>query len=269
MGDNKEEKKTLKTECSSPEALVSYLEHKANNHRYFKKYCTEESLNYMIEQKSLFLSTGKNWNDKTDKKQFNPDTADVLRFGGCFSVSQSESVAMWMLYGGTKRRGVMVDFTKEEIKACLNSENVALGIWEGNQFKKVGDSIDKSKFSIQLIDILYVGESKNDSNNYYYVKRSNETHHVEKNFIDSMDCFKKILPWNYENECRLVLTIDKKHITKQGINSAKIELPATIDKPFDRIYSSPNYAGNNKEFLTSHLSAKLDWDLCKECTERS
>lgn len=266
MSTNKDTE-TLKTECKLPDALLSYLEAKAKNHTHFKMYSTLSSLKYKMEEESLFLSTGTNWNDIPDKEAFNPEGADYVRFGACFSFSHSESVAMWMLYGGLHKDGVMVDFKKDNIIACMNTERVILGIWDNQKFFPVTE-LDKSKCRFQLIDILYTGDSKKFSD-CYYIKRSSETHHVEKSLIDSVNCFKKNLPWNYENECRLVLTVDSNYITDSSINSAQIRLPKAYDRLLSekRIFMAPNFDPklDADGFRPSTLSDNIDWNLCHNC----
>lgn len=98
-------------------------------------------------QESLFLSTGGNWNDIPDRISFNPPGANVIRFGACFSVSESESVAMWMLHGGLHKEGVMADFSRNQINSCLNTEYVALGVWKGREFSPIM-VLDKNMYTI-------------------------------------------------------------------------------------------------------------------------
>lgn len=267
MGNEKEKKQSLKTESVSSIRLLKYLEGKARNHVNFKMYSSLTSLKYRRNSEALFLSKGGNWNDVQDRNMFNPHYSNYVRFGACFSFSRSESVAMWMLYGGTKREGIMVDFKQAHMKRILNEiESVDYGVWQAGGFLSKG-KLNKKDFSLNLMDVLYISESQDPQS--YRVKRSDETvPAVNKKIIDHQTFIKKSDAWSYENECRLIVSVPYNKIIGNGlINSIRISIPSIYDDLINerRIYMAPNFSGNMPKFQKSALTGGVDWNLCSDC----
>lgn len=256
------EKKCLKSCCGSYADLKEYLQEKAKNHNYYKWYSKREYIENCIKDRGLYLSNGAKWNDIVDRSAFNSESADVVRFGLCFSFSKSESVAMWMLYGGMAKDGAMIDIGKRCVNKMLDKSVIKLGKFKNDNFYPLCEIIPDD-YSIELIDMVYVGNS--DAENVYTVKRSDERiDSVDLSVIENIDYYKKAYAWNYENECRLIVTIPQ---AKVPAGASHVKLPI-LDKVADelskRIYHAPNYMGEIL-YNSSTLNSMIDWDLCKKC----
>lgn len=262
-----EEKIKLKDVCTSSDKLSDYLSQKAAKHNYYKYYTTAERLETWKATHSIYLTTGRKWNDKTDREQFNCAAYDYVNFGLCFSFSISENIAMWMLYGGMKRDGVMIDFQRQHIREIIgNTSQITLGRWDNDEFV-ASATLSRDDFRIELIDILYISD-KNEKG-CYDIKRSNEAaKDVAPHIVDDLESVKKSYPWCYENECRLVIQVKRRVLDDPGIDTARISLQ---DDFFDelaagsRIIAAPNTASNTK-YSKSKLTNKIDWDLCAKCS---
>ncbi|MDO4847489.1 MAG: hypothetical protein Q3968_05100 [Clostridiaceae bacterium] len=110
---------SLAGNVSNSEELWNYLKKKAKSHNNYKCYSTIDRIIDIRDNKILYLSNGKTWNDISDRSEFNSDDYQKVNFGKCFSFSQEENVAMWMLYGGIEKRSGMIDFTKKGIRALF------------------------------------------------------------------------------------------------------------------------------------------------------
>jgi len=276
------EKRQLKNFVNNSEVLYSYLKEKAVNHPCYKYYSSLDRIeqNFMRTQ-SLFLSMGSKWNDRSDFERFNDDQLSIARFGMCFSYSKSESVPMWMLYGGLKHTGAMIDFPPKMMKSIVNdTEKVYLGYFKDGEYKECGN-YQSNEFNIFIQDVLYFGDSSKEKNmGTYYVKRSDETvDGVSMNVIGDNRIIKKRIGWSYENETRLIVEINKEIINNSdgiGTNSANTSLIIKI--PFDNIQDislsdkivlAPNYNGCSRDYRKSNLTRELEWDLCDSCCFRT
>jgi len=263
------ENESLKTECITPSRLSAYLSSKSLGHTCFKVYTTQKSLDYRVQEDALFLSTGGNWNDTRDRDAFNPQNGESLKFGACFSFSKSESVAMWMLYGGVQHTGVMIDYRQRHMKQILsNTELVHLGVWDRDMdcFIPI-QAIGKDQFQFRLMDILYMSYTEGLSTGCQ-IWRSDETIKLPNiKIIKEANCLTKTSPWRYENECRLILTVPRNILKDSKINSAKITLPGIYSELFDegRVYASPEYQGSHS-LTKSALESQIAWDLCYSCS---
>lgn len=211
------------------------------------------------------MSDGSNWNDAVDKENFNPNDSDLKRFGLCLSYSKSENVAMWMLYSGND--GVMIDYTKKIIKNILEAKYIELGHFEDGKFI-MDRKLEKKEFDVKICDILYYGETKNgNKKTQLYVKRSDEINdEFDESLVEELTYSKKTLPWSYENECRIIVTI-KKELIPGSSNNVKISFSeSSIKELKERIYESPN--SRKKNYLPSALRNKMQWDLCKNCDKK-
>lgn len=257
--------KSLEQACSSPEDLKIYLQQKAINHNSYKAYTTINKLEYWISQKAIFLGTGSNWNDKIDRDIFNNKDLEDVNFGMCLSFSTSENVAMWMLYGGMQHQGVMVSYRRSHIKNILsNTKSIELGHWENDNFVTYR-VLKENEFKITLSDVLYYGYHEG-SGYLYDIKRADEKcKGISKNTIDALTTVKKNIPWCYENECRLIVSISKNYIPASE-NTVKINIGNVFSELIkeNRIYESPNFEGDGK-YAKSDLHGTMDWDLCINC----
>lgn len=258
MKDQKKEY-NLSSCASSADKLLQYLKQKASNHNCYKCYSRIDDIVSIRDNKFLYLGTGAKWNDKTDRNGFNSDQFKNINFGKCFSFSQDESVAMWMLYGGIEKQGGMIDFTKKGLKSILSAQSIEFGYSVNRKFV-LEKELQRDSFDLFCIDVVYYKENSRG----YFIKRSDESINcLSRDVFDQLKLCKKVYPWQYENECRLVCSVNKAILSKT-CNVARINLSKLdVGKSFERIYHSPNYPSvNTKNTLPSKLDGSIDWSLC-------
>lgn len=262
---SKEDKITLRTASSDPASLQEYLRSKANSHTYYKVYSTLERVQSSLEDGLLYLSSGKNWNDRKDREDFNAKENDFVRFGLCLSCSKSENVAMWMLYGGMKQHGVMLDFRQTQIKSLLDCKEIELGYIDESTNGFIQDRVlRRDDFQIGLIDVLYFSNSEDGRG--YDIKRADEVcKNIAAHVVDEFNGIKKYYPWNYENECRLVITVKRNAIDSRDtivrISAGKILKQLNKE---GRIILAPNFSGS-VPFSKSTMANQIEWNLCTGC----
>lgn len=250
---------TLKSACCSAATLKSYLQRKGENHNYYKCYSRLEYVVDIRDSNCLYLNNGEKWNDISDRENFNASTNPFVNFGKCFSFSQDENVAMWMLYGGIDKKSGMIDFTKKAMRSLINIPTVQIGCWENNKFVSLLE-LTKDQFEIYITDVIYY----NKKGSVYYINRSDEHYSClsEKVFSKLLDC-KKTYSWKYENECRLIVRVNR-DLLNEKCKVVKIDLHnVNTGKSFERIYHGPNYPlGDTHGTLPSKLRGTIDWSLC-------
>ena len=258
-------------------AFLEYLKEKGANHRSYKYYSTIKNVNSCMDKRALFLSDGRNWNDIIDRENFNNEKLDMMNFGRCFSYSTTESVAMWMLYGGMEHRGAMLDFDKNTILSILRSvRQISLGYFGEDEFIAL-TRLDRKDFEIQLVDVVYTEKKKTENiirrstGDIWKVPLGNTILNSERYTI-----IHKSKAWDYEQECRLIVSIKKDIIRRvknfNKISMVKIDLKSVDLDNVRRVYS-PNVLDEDelesldKFFYKSDLSKEVDWDLCKGCND--
>lgn len=250
-------KEEFEKACSSATSLIAFLRKKAENHNNYKIYTNEDRLSSWMNSQTLYLSNGSSWNDKEDRGRFNSDLCAYMKFGICFSFSKSENVAMWMLYGGMKKEGVMIDLQRSDIKQLLETRKINLGWWENGVFKQAA-TLGEEEFSIEISDVVYYSDSLDA------IKRSDtRCDCTNGRLIKALGWRRKVYPWCYENECRLVVTVDKQRIENSQIDTVQISVDDMLEKleKLQRIYRAPNSMSTQHQ--VSRLSTQIDWDLCK------
>ena len=254
------EEKLKNNSISDKKELISYLSEKAKNHKNYKHYTKAYKIETILNNSTIYLSNGSNWNDLIDKNNFNSDESENINFGICLSFSKTESIAMWMLYSGNE--GCMIDFDSKTIDAILNARFVEIGNFVDGLFVPL-EIINRDSFEISIFDIVYYNLNKDCKS--VYIKRSDETNkEFPKVKIDELTFHKKTLPWSYENECRLVVSIKKEVIgNSTGDTVAILFSEKLIDGLKKRIYDSPNSKAN--KYKESSMKNKINWDLCYGC----
>jgi len=263
------EKKKLKLiDCVyNANDLNDYLTQKAWGHKCYKTYSTLERLQSWKDSDCFYLDDGSRWNDRFDREMFNNTQSKMKRFGRCFSFSLNESVAMWMLYGGMKKSGAMLEFKGTAMRQLIESTNVVeLGNWENGEFKTV-KKLQKGQYILELKDIIYRDKIGSER---FYIRRSDE---ICKNApgiaINVLDHCVKSTAWCYENECRLILSVNKVAIP-EVLNASSVRIPLQNmlnDTDKVKIYCSPNFEGE-KPYHQSTLAGGIDWDLCAGCNRQ-
>ncbi len=260
------EKKSLKDVCNSAVELEAYLISKADNHNCYKTYSTVNRVQSWLDENYIYLDDGSGWNDVNDRNLFNSYRGNIKQFGRCFSFSKSESVAMWMLYGGLQKKGAMLEFSQKAMRELVNNtKQVVLGNWINHRFIPVV-TLTEGQFRLFLKDILYIGDR--DSRGVY-IKRSDEAvKDAPPTVIDQLERCTKHSAWSYENECRLILSVDKGLLANYPpASSAQVSLMDLAEKQkYLTTYCAPNFEGT-KPYLPSRISGIIDWNLCKECPQ--
>ncbi len=259
------------------EDFLTYLQEKGCNHQSYKMYSTIDIVNSTIENRQLYVSKGSKWNDKIDRENFNNDRWLKLNFGRCFSYSASESVAMWMLYGGMKHEGAMIDFDKASVLEILTkTKQIEVGYFNDSEFKTLM-VLGKNDFEIQLVDVVYT--ERKDNTTIYRRTAGEKWVKTENSEFDSLSSEKhkiiyKSKAWDYEQECRLIVSVEKSKLKKlpecDDIEMVRIDLSNINLGNVKRIYA-PNANINGKSMdkfkkaEQSNLCKKVDWDLCQDC----
>lgn len=273
------EKNYIACKCPhSAKELFDYLEIKGNNHKNYKYYAKRNYIETILRAHTIYLSDGSNWNDVEDKKRLNHPNSSFVNYAMCFSFSKSENVAMWMLY--SKDSGCMIDFTKEIIRDIIETDNLQIGSFVCGEFVPV-KTLTHQQFKIALFDMIYYEKQNNkivkqykqeqNEQTFYYIKRADEVNrNFEANTIDEISYQKKRLAWSYENECRLVVSIDKKQIYANQCNVNQCNVVAIefsesyIKKLMSRVFDSPN-TSKSSIYRSSALQGKINWNLCSDC----
>ena len=257
-------KKNLENNCGTAQTLMAYLCEKGKNHNHYKCYSSFKKIVNIKEFKSLYLSTGETWNDIVDRNSFNSSCNEYTNFGKCFSFSQDESVAMWMLYGGIDKLSGMIDFTKKGMQSILDVATVSVGYFDNNLFVSVKELM-RNDFDIFITDIVYYKKK----GSLYYISRCDESFpYLTEEVFEKLNACKKAYPWKYENECRLIVSI-KNELIDRSCKIVRINLSnLDLGKSFDRVYRGPNNPLKNDEnSFPSKLDNTIDWSLCdgKSC----
>lgn len=250
-------KKGINSYIKTSQELSDYLRKKAENHNHYKSYSSLKRTVAIRDNRELYLGRSDEWNDITDRDSFN-NTEGKVKFCKCFSYSKEESVAMWMLYGGIDKQSGMIDFTQKGIRSILKTGSIELGCFEEDKFVPISH-LGKDDFEIWITDVVYY--KKNSKK--HCIRRSDETAvNVTEKVLDGLSDCKKVYAWQYENECRLIISVNKELVSKD-VTDVKIDLSKMdLGKSLERIYRGPNYPlkdtmGSDK----SSLTGTVDWNL--------
>lgn len=248
--------------------LKNHLTKKGWNHKCFKTYSTLERIQSWVDSNCFYLDDGSRWNDPYDSRMFNNDRSIVKRFGRCFSFSITESVAMWMLYGGMEKKGAMLEFKGAAMRELINKTSVVeLGNWENGEFKIV-KALTEGQYVLELKDILY--RDKEDADGIYICRAKEVCKKAPVSLINELDHCVKSVAWSYEEECRLILSVNKADVPEVlNASSVRISLHNMLKDPKKtNIYRSPNFTGK-KLYQESKLAGGIDWDLCAGCKKQT
>lgn len=257
---------------STDKALERYLK-SGSNHISYKHYGSQRRISSILNNMTLYLSDGSEWNDKVDGSRFNSASDRLKRFGICFSWSQSESIAMWMLYGGRGKDGAMIDFTSQAIQPPINGR-IALGHFiNGETFKTVLE-LPVHEIQFSLIDVLYVDmNNRRNSEKVLKLRPSGQNSYIAlaNSLTDSLpQSVIKSKAWEYEQEVRLIASVSKSALGSyvSAITHLKFPLdPLAVERKV-KVYRSP-LCNAPENYRPSALTGTVDWDLCKGCDEKS
>ena len=121
---------------------------------------------------------------------------------------------------------------------------------------------------IELIDIAYFREGNEENEGYALKLPFEKQAEVTGLILDNLGPFVKHESWSYEQEVRMVATVDKRLLDNRASSYKCMRLPLGIprDYPNRRIYNSP--VSDSALFCDSNLVGTVEWDLCNGCRYR-
>lgn len=243
--------------CETISNYKEYLKTKAENHNYLKIYGPKDNIEKIVRDGTLFFSDGSDWNDTDDFERMQKESCKKLILARSFSFSKSESVAMWMLYAGGDD-DLMINFRPKTILSLMTDKPViTVGRFEKSGFVEIM-KISSDNYEFDFTDMIYV-DTKSDKT---AIKRSDErVESVSRKTIEEFGMLSKSYPWYYENECRLMIYIDKAALDNQKINAAKV--PISFSERDYGIFHNPQKT-DNYIYNTSTLQGTMKWNIrCK------
>ncbi|WP_082667336.1 DUF2971 domain-containing protein [Tractidigestivibacter scatoligenes] len=242
--------------------ILEYLASKGSMHHHYRHYVSRSRAESILEQSAIYLTDGSSWNDIFDYQHFNPAFSSYRHFGSCFSASTDESIAMWMLYGGPHRDGVMFDFTREILNKAINeTPHYEGGYFDEGHFQKIRD-IPRNLLELRLVDILYFRELNNGDDANISVRRIGDSKRVDitRQELESIPQLTKHVAWSYEKEVRLVARIKRSdYIYNSKITCIKIPLQLSQSFVETRVFDSPLYSGRSS-YSDSCLHGTVKWN---------
>lgn len=243
--------------------ICQYLKDKAQNHNYLKIYGSKKKIESIIHDGSILLSNGKGWNDKREEERLS--IGENQMFACCFSFSKSESIAMWMLYAREKE-DLMINLKPRVIRNIIQTKpTIEIGTLSDDKKFISHNKVDAKNYEIELIDVLYCDCISDKS----AIKRSDErVEDVNRQFLENKEYWKKSYPWNYENECRLIVKIKKEYMDNE-LNAresthVRVQLWKNDGKDNYDVYNNPILIEKTM-YRRSSLADEVIWDLCKGC----
>lgn len=248
--------------------VLAFLADRGGMHREYKHYATRARIAGILRDSALYLTDGASWNDKYDREHFNPFFMSTKRFGACFSASSTESVAMWMLYGGMDGNGAMINFDRRTLQGAMGRESYECG-WFGTdgRFQCLME-LPADRLRLCLVDILYF---QNHADGNVTVGRSSlegGRHVMSGRAFNGIGQIAKHRSWSYENEVRLVATISRLDLAGKESRIKCVKIPIDFDGSFvaDRVFDSP-VSDDEGNYRDSELRGTVDWNLCSGCAK--
>ena len=167
---------------------------------------------------------------------------------------------MWVVYSKKKDgqfvRGAMIPFSKNMMKK-IHDENIneiEYGRFEDGKFDIAGKT---NEFELEICDVIYYDQNRKDDS-LYDIKRSDSKTECKKDIIDSLPYVKKYYPWNYENECRLIVKI-KSSVIDSKVNAVRLVLPDDVIKSMKKNCVSSPLCKNDSDMKDSTLMGQLEF----------
>lgn len=180
------------------------------SHEKLLHYCSFDTLQKILENKTLKLSNLENLNDIHEKKRKGIEYHAKETFVACFSHCQHEIVPFWYNYGGNQNKDKLLLRIKNfagEFEKCFSTNSFI----DGKTYKR--KQFDLGILSIQTIDVEYLPLNHDDLNRSYSapaVLRANSTAQtVSTGVLHDMTLLghQKSVHWDYEKETRIVCTM--------------------------------------------------------------
>lgn len=247
--------------------VLDYLASKGSKRMNFRHYATRKRIASILDNSAFYLTDGSSWNDEYNKKCFNSPDSDFKKFGMCLSATTGESIAMWMLYGGTDGNGAMINFDRKTLAAAAAGARYECGYFEDGEFKGVLE-LDATDINFSLVDVLYF--NVNEGNESAVVERVGEKQvRMGIDALNGLTQIAKHRAWSYEAEVRFVATVSKLKLYVIEPNITAIKIPIEVSESFidSRVFDSP-VSDDGGEYRDSELRGTVEWDLCKDCARR-
>lgn len=248
--------------------VLSFLAGRGGMHREYKHYATRARIAGILRSGALYLTDGTSWNDKYDREHFNPSFMSTKRFGACFSASSTESVAMWMLYGGMDGNGAMINFDRRTLQGAMGRESYECG-WFGTDGKfECVVELPGDRLSLRLVDVLYFQNHADGNVTVGRPSIEGGRHVMDGRAFNGIEQIAKHQSWSYENEVRLVATISKLDLVGKASHIKCVKIPIDFDDAFvaGRVFDSPVSDGGGN-YRDSELRGTVDWNLCSGCVK--
>lgn len=184
------------------------------SHEKLLHYCSFDTLQKILKNKTLKLSNLENLNDKHEKKRKGIEPFAKKTFVACFSNCQHEVVPFWYNYGGNQNKDKVLLRIKNfagKFEKCFNINSFI----DGNTYKR--KPFDLNIWAIQTIDIEYLPSNHDDLNRSYSAPaalRSNSTSLIVSTGVlhdTTLLGHQKSAHWDYEKETRIVCTMGAHH----------------------------------------------------------
>lgn len=248
--------------------VLSFLAGRGGMHREYKHYATRARIAGILRSGALYLTDGTSWNDKYDREHFNPSFMSTKCFGACFSASSTESVAMWMLYGGMDGNGAMINFDRRTLQGAMGRESYECG-WFGTDGKfECVVELPGDRLSLRLVDVLYFQNHADGNVTVGRPSIEGGRHVMDGRAFNGIEQIAKHQSWSYENEVRLVATISKLDLVGKASHVKCVKIPIDFDDAFvaGRVFDSPVSDGGGN-YRDSELRGTVDWNLCSGCVK--
>lgn len=246
------------------EDVLAVLADRGRKHNEYRHYATRSRIADILRGRALYLNDGSSWNDRFDRERFNPSFMGTKRFGACFSATSVESIAMWMLYGGVDGNGAMINFDRKTLLEAMGRDKYECGRFNDEGEFECLMTLPAEKLHIELVDVLYFEDKPDGSVSIGRPSRKEKSQTLKREAFNGIGQIAKHQSWSYENEVRLVATIDKLDLRGHASRVTCVKLPICVDAIEDRVFDSPVSDGRGG-YLDSELCGTVDWDLCSSC----
>lgn len=270
--------------------LEEYFGDRCFKHKEFCHYTSVDVLDSILEKKELWISNVNGFNDDIDKMQFK----NLKKYYSiCFSSGINENLPLWYMYAGLGGKGVRLEWTPTYLKQMVNEgsfylcEKLTDYKLNGNKLKEITHLEKDKTIKIEFRDVLYQKKDKK----YCQLKYNNLTNYIilkdelDKYAINHIG-FLKGIPWYYEKETRLLVTLKEEIEMKLDQNKEYVVVLKLKDKWIDhlKIRFAPNVSKDDMHrilekngairdyvFMTSNINLSdyegtVQFDFCKNCS---
>ena len=246
--------------------LFAFLASRGKNHTDYRMYASRTRVKGILSGGALYLTDGSSWNDKFDRERFNPSFMGTKRFGACFSASPSESIAMWMLYGGVKGNGAMIDFDRDTLLEAMGKDSYECGYFDSDGHFECRAVLPSGKLDLKLVDVLYFEGREDGAVAVGRPSRKEKWKVLDRRAFNGITEITKHRSWSYEDEVRLVATVSKFDLGGRPSDITCIKIPIVTEGDFasKRVFDSP-ICDEHGVYLESELRGTVDWNLCAGC----